>query len=246
MIDRPTAPLAGIEPDDSSPTGSGPPVPKGRDVLLTGLVVLLLPIVLAVGWLVLVATGLLPKSLWPMAIPIAAASEVVGLATLMRRRGWGWRELGFTRTRRSLWHLLWEVPAILLGSVVIAMTLGHLLGISPEGTKASELTEGTTPGWLLLAVAAAGVILVPLAEEIFFRRMLLDWLRARMPVAAAAVLSGVLFGLVHVAPAAVLYIAPAGVGLAWLRLRHGTLWASFIGHATNNAIVAAGVLAALR
>ncbi len=34
---------------------------------------------------------------------------------LVRRRGWGARELGFVTGLRSAWHLTWEVPLLLVG-----------------------------------------------------------------------------------------------------------------------------------
>lgn len=220
------------------------PAPTGRDVLWTlvgglggmtlGLVVGLVPALL-LGGLAFAAVGLVTSALGGLA----------GLwAALVRRRGWGLRELGFVASTRSAWYLLWEVPLSLSAALVCTATLGPLLGLTPRPDEQDSLTEslGVNP-WSLVVGGVCVVLLAPVVEEVVFRRVLLTWLRTRLPVGVAVVLASVAFAALHIAPVLMLYTFFLGLTTALLYLRHRSLWAPLALHATNNAI--ASLVAAL-
>lgn len=97
------------------------------------------------------------------------------------------------------------------------------------------LDEGVV-GAILARVLIAG--LAPITEEIFFRGFVFGGLRARLPLWLAALISGVLFGLVH-APTGITtlpLLSALGVALAWLYERTGSLGPPMIAHAVNNAL----------
>jgi CAAX protease family protein len=48
--------------------------------------------------------------------------------------------------------------------------------------------------------------------------------------------TGAIFGLVHGILGALPPLVLFGIGLAWVRLRSGSVWPSFIGHATYNGL----------
>jgi hypothetical protein len=96
-----------------------------------------------------------------------------------------------------------------------------------------------------IAVAITAVLLIvavaPLSEELFFRGFVFAGFRARWSLWPAALLSGVLFGLVH-APTgltAAIPLAGLGVALCWLYDRTGSLWPCVIAHALNNGLALA-------
>lgn len=93
----------------------------------------------------------------------------------------------------------------------------------------------TAPGVGLL-ISAVVVVLVPLGEELLFRGMLFSALRDRVPLWPAIGLSGLVFGLSHVEPLAIVLTFPAGMLWAWGFHRRGTLVTSVAAHAVFNLI----------
>ncbi len=94
-----------------------------------------------------------------------------------------------------------------------------------------------------LGVVFAGVLIIavaPVSEEVFFRGFMYGGLRSRLPVWAAAAVSGAIFGLLHYTDpdsiAVVPQLALLGVVLAWLYERTGSLWPAIVLHVINNAI----------
>jgi len=90
-------------------------------------------------------------------------------------------------------------------------------------------------------------ILAPLTEEIYFRGIVLGWLRRHWGIVWAVVLSSLVFGIMHLK-----WLTPGGIGgmvataelvamgalLALVAVRTGSLWASVITHGVNNLCAA--------
>lgn len=186
-------------------------------------------------------------------LPAGGIGGTVGMwaglwATLSWRRGWGWREMGFVRPLRSPWHLCWQVPASVAASLVGAALLGTSLGLSPESGEPSlesELGTLDVAPWVLLVLVLCVVVVAPAAEEVLFRRVLLDWLMTRTGALVAVPVTAVAFALVHVVPVAMVYVVFMGLFTALLRLWHGTLWAPLALHAANNGLVVLVAVTAL-
>ncbi len=229
-----------------------PPAPSGDAPTLgeTGIAMvwtLAVPALAAVAFLGVAKAAGWPGTAIPWVLPAAAVPGGIGLWWwLVRRRGWGRRELGFTRPTRSLWHLLWEAPLAIAGSALVAATLGSLLGIAPASQAASSVSHGGAGAPLAVSLLLAAAVVLPAMEEISFRGLLFGWLAARTSTWAAVLLTGVTFGLVHVAPAIICYVLPLGIALTALRVWHGSLWASLLVHAANNTLVTVLLLMALR
>ncbi len=226
-----------------------PPV-SGRMVLLA-LGAFLVGSVVPAG-LVLLTLWLL-GSLDPVITVIVAAvlAASIGacgcLALLAWHLGWGWRQLGFSPATRSLWHLLWEIPLSFLVIIISVGAVALVLASDPGGgTRNADYGAALAAGPLtLVPLVLISVLVVPAAEEVVFRRFLLDWLCTRVPAAAAVGLSAVAFALVHVAPPVMLYVGMLGVCAAVLRLWHGTLYAPLALHAVNNGLVVLVAIAGL-
>ena len=128
---------------------------------------------------------------------------------------------------------------VVLGSFALAFVASRalllfVLSLWPAGAQTvPEFLSKGADVWVLLLVAG---FLIPVAEEVAFRGLLMrgfEW--ARGPVFAALV-SSLLFGLAHGAPAQVIAILP----LAWFLARSvqysGSLWTSISIHILNNAL----------
>lgn len=123
------------------------------------------------------------------------------------------------------------------------MQLGHpepgLVPVDPYSEKLE---------WHWIAVRVLGaVVLVPLAEELFWRSFLLRWIDNPRFVdvspaaisARAVVIGAALFGLSHSLwlPGAI-----AGLGYSVLYIRTQNLWAPIVAHGLTNALLAAWVV----
>ena len=155
--------------------------------------------------------------------------------------------LVFSLTMRRTAHALlrdvrWRTRpqvGVVLGSFALAFVASRalllfVLSLWPAGAQTvPEFLSKGADVWVLLLVAG---FLIPVAEEVAFRGLLMrgfEW--ARGPVFAALV-SSLLFGLAHGAPAQVIAILP----LAWFLARSvqysGSLWTSISIHILNNAL----------
>ena len=197
-----------------------------------------------------VATGFVEQRLTGTArlgtmVFVGVIGMIVPVLAVGRRLGWGWRDWGFRRPRRSLWHALWQVPLAVMSSATITAVVMSLLGQTPSGRGATEAAfEGGSIVTIVLVVVAA-TILAPLVEEMLFRRMLLDWLRQRTPVVVAVLVCALIFAAVHVLPAAMLYVGLVGLWMTVLRVWSGALWHSVILHAANNTLASIVVITAM-
>lgn len=144
------------------------------------------------------------------------------------------------------WSQVWKAAlsgVLLAGLFIVAgflLTLMH--AITPRPTAARQLLMAHSIGQLIASLSVAS-LLGPLAEEIYFRGMLLSWLRQRLSWIYAAIIAAVLFALTH----GLLFTQPLTAGIfatviiatlgyinaMWLA-RTGSLWASFTVHATYN------------
>jgi len=215
-------------------------------------VVLVVPLVLTVallaaGGLLAVALGR-PDLFLPLAFIGAAAGMWGGIwLTLVHRHGWGLREMGFVRGHRSAWHLCWQVPVSISAGGAAAAALGTALGLTPGSGPAVEndlIASDLAWGWVLVVVAVI-VLVVPAAEEVLFRRVLLDELLERLPRSVALPLAAVAFALVHLSPVVMVYVVFLGLALCALRVWHGNLWAPLVLHMCNNSLVTAVALGAV-
>lgn len=92
---------------------------------------------------------------------------------------------------------------------------------------------------VLLVVAGAA-----LSEELLFRGVIFAGLRRSMSLLPAALISSVLWALLHLSAANVAVVgvlAIFGLVLAWLYERTGSLWAPICAHAINNGLAVLGL-----
>jgi len=90
------------------------------------------------------------------------------------------------------------------------------------------------PWYTAAAVVFTAVLVAPVAEELMFRGCIFGRFRAHGYIVSGAVISALLFSLVHGVPQIMPAIFAMGLALAWLYHKAGSLWASIALHAMIN------------
>lgn len=237
-----------LDPFDS---GAPPAPPTLADVKISDLVLALI-LGLGVTWVggvvaaALVAGlglsragGMPDLQLLVALILILQAIGLIGAIYLfvVYRRGVAWAEVGLRPLTGG-----WLVRAAAVG--LIALVLANLLNLGVQSLMekppinpqfALLAPDGFSWSALVITLVFVGAV-VPFAEELFFRGLIYGWLRQRMSVSAAAVVSGLGFAVLH----GIWWLIPAlallGIVLALVYERSGSIWASVVTHGLFNGL----------
>jgi membrane protease YdiL (CAAX protease family) len=182
----------------------------------------------------------------PVVLLLAAVGgQVIGLAAalgfLRLRRVDLAAVVGATRPTGRLLLIGTGVGAgMLVAASIVVAGLMRLTG-SEQPADQFLLDELTRGGASTLLAFVAAVVLAPLAEELLFRGLLFRALRQRRGVHSAALVSSVVFAVVHVdvavsQPLALVGLILVGVVLAHAYERTGSLLVPIAGHAAFNGI----------
>jgi membrane protease YdiL (CAAX protease family) len=157
---------------------------------------------------------------------------------VIRRRGLSWADLGVRPIGRD-----WVVRGILIavaGQVVVAVLNLVIQFVFFEEYQSNPQLAVLAPAgfsWtsLIALLVLAGTV-VPFAEELFFRGFLYGWLRPRLGIVIATVISALCFSVLH----GIYWLIPAfillGVILAIVYQRSGSILAATVTHGTFNTI----------
>ena len=170
-----------------------------------------------------------------IAILTVAQDLTLALVLVGLLRVWpkvGLRELGVGRPIAARTGFIAGAGLWLL-SIVVANAQAALVGSHPQSLVLAAQSHRSVEG--LIVDVVFGGALVGVVEELFFRAMLFTLLRQRLPFAAAAVSSSVIFALVH-EMAAWIPVFALGMGLAYLYERRHSLWTNALAHGTVNAL----------
>lgn len=132
--------------------------------------------------------------------------------------------------------------AIAALSTGVEVLSDHFLHTTLSRTSDQLSVLPKNSGQLTLGIFSVA-LLGPLAEEAYFRGILMGWLARHLGVARAVLISSLIFGVLHLR-----FLSPGGAdgwiitaelmavgaALALIAVRSGSLWASFIAHAANN------------
>jgi membrane protease YdiL (CAAX protease family) len=107
--------------------------------------------------------------------------------------------------------------------------------ITAFATDAKRLQGQPTPAWMIAVVR--GCLIVPIFEEVFFRGVLLSWLRERLTVHSAIVVMAALFALMHGSLVVAPYVFIFAVVAGYVRIRTGSTFNTIIMHSLNNLML---------
>lgn len=124
---------------------------------------------------------------------------------------------------------------------LLSSLVGPLLGVVRQtaalATDAKRLQGQPTMAWVI--AIPRGVLLVPLFEEVFFRGLLLIWLRKHLSEELAVVVMAGLFALEHGSFIVGPYAFLLGLTMGYVRLRTDSTLNTWIMHSLHNAILLA-------
>ncbi len=168
---------------------------------------------------------------------VAIVASVYLFAGLRRRLSWadiGLRPVTPRQIRRAV------IVGLLCFAVVTPVLAGfNALMNEPVISPQAPLVVGRggfTWTRFLLMLALGGMI-VPFAEELFFRGLVYSWMRGRLGVGSSVFASALVFGLAHaVFPMVAIGAFLVGLALAFVYERNGTLWAPVAVHAVFNTL----------
>ena len=134
----------------------------------------------------------------------------------------------------------WGAPTALafIGYLAFAFAFTQLVA-QPEQTDVADQLGFGNSAFGAVAAGLLIVIVAPVCEEIFFRGFVFGGLRSRLPFLPAAVISGLIFGSVHLTTgnvAAAAQLSVLGAVLAWLYERTGSITTTMAVHIVNNAL----------
>lgn len=180
-------------------------------------------------------------SLGPLGLTyLVAGSEIPIIAVVWLRLvlpgAMSWRQLGL-RLRplgEHAWRGLTGGIALFLTAAVVGAVLTRF-GVHQNQFERFQGVEHAPLGLFLLALAA-GCLLAPFAEELFFRGYVFQTFSERYGRIWSYLFSAGLFAVVHANLAAAVPIFVLGLMLAYIFQRSGSIVPGIIAHGLNNAI----------
>ena len=139
----------------------------------------------------------------------------------------------------SVGILVATVAVIVLFYYCLGSIFGSLPSVARQivsfATDAARLKGQPTTAWII--AIPRGCLLVPVFEEVFFRGLLLGWLRKHMREDLAVVAMAALFALEHGSFILAPYAFMFGISLGYVRLRtHSTLNTAVM-HSLHNVML---------
>jgi membrane protease YdiL (CAAX protease family) len=131
------------------------------------------------------------------------------------------------------------VAAIVLFYFCLGSIFGSVSQVATQitafATDAKRLQGQPTPAWIIAIVR--GCLIVPIFEEVFFRGVLLSWLRSRLNVHGAIFVMAALFALMHGSLVVAPYVFIFAVVAGYVRVRTGSTFNTIIMHSLNNVLL---------
>lgn len=160
----------------------------------------------------------------------------------IRRKRVTWSKIGFKPPVFTLWYFVLGFGLFILLLPlrgILALLALKLTGSGYESLfyRSQIIMAGGFSWFNALIGIIAGGILIPFAEEVYFRGLWYTALRTRLPTVPAILISSLLFGLGHIDSAAVVAASTViGIVNAIAYEKSQSLWLPIIIHAVNNTI----------
>lgn len=149
-----------------------------------------------------------------------------------------WRDLGLRRASLGDFGRYGILGGILL--IIMVLLMGYVLkyfqpDLQPQSIEEMLRSAGQLPDFI--AIMFAGVVLAPIAEEIFYRGMIYPLFRKYLGTSWGAVGAGLLFGLAHWDLWRALPLAVGGAALCYIYEKSGSILVSMVAHGVWNGVM---------
>ena len=141
-----------------------------------------------------------------------------------------WKELGFVKVKISTLCFTAIYTFLLLPLVTVVNAISMLFVENTVAVMSNEILALPFPVMLFL-IAGVG----PFCEELVFRGIIFSGYRKDGTIIGAAILSALVFGLMHMNFNQAGYAFVIGIGLALLVVATGSIWPAFFSHFLINA-----------
>jgi membrane protease YdiL (CAAX protease family) len=146
-------------------------------------------------------------------------------------------QFGLRPTR--LWPAVGWMAVAFVSFYVVTATWVAILGVDADDSKLPDELGVEDSTFALVAVAFLVAVVAPIAEEFFFRGFFFTALRSWKGLWPAAILTGLVFGGIHVGSAEAAFLLPLGFFgfcLCLLYHRTGSLYPCIALHCVNNSL----------
>ena len=180
----------------------------------------------------------LPQNPWAISlVNIIAFGGAIALGLVLNRLSF-WKAYAFSPPR--LLQIICMIVMVLGADVLLSEADNVFRSVLPppeflrEALKEVFSGEGDLISRIFLLVVVA-----PITEELLFRGLILRGLLSRFSPTMAILLTGLLFGAVHVNPWQFISATCLGLIFGWLYVRTGKLLLAILAHALSNGIFVA-------
>jgi membrane protease YdiL (CAAX protease family) len=168
---------------------------------------------------------------------------IVGYERRARRLGWKSLRRRFPPVKYTILLIGFAGAVGLILIVSAAALILRKWGVNTSGPLPGNFSASDLHQFPLAIIVI--VLLGPLAEEVMFRGLLLDWLRQQLSGCSSIIIASLLFAILHnngLRSGAMGWLVLAdrfllAIGTSILALRYQSLRPSFVLHATNNCVV---------
>lgn len=138
-----------------------------------------------------------------------------------------------------------QAGALAVAGFLLRIVLAKLMvfALPDWAAFAAAPIELAATNWLQLTFFLMMTVLItPVAEEIFFRGFLFQWMASRHRLWLAALISSVMFGASHIIPPQAISAAIMSLLIIYLFVTSKSLWPPIVCHIVNNLLSVSGNL----
>jgi membrane protease YdiL (CAAX protease family) len=174
-----------------------------------------------------------PSVALPVMLTLIAAPQIVAWAITIKV-GLNWSEMSFREARFLSYFPLKILPTLVLTSLGASILVAQIVLRVPLPEIYKESAVNAIQKVPYISIFTPFVVIAPVAEEYFFRGLLLRDFLERYSVTKSVWATAMMFSLFHLNPWQAIAALPLGLWFAWLVLRTGSIIPGMICHAIYN------------
>lgn len=148
-----------------------------------------------------------------------------------------WKEVGIKQFPVKDWKMILVYSVIFIVGSVVIMALTSLIGNTWENEKTDAMQQNRSFFMISIAFISAAII-SPIYEEIFYRGFIYRWLRTRIGLIGAILLSSTIFTVAHIPTYNAMPVNFfGGIIFAFAYERSGSIWPGVLIHGITNGLM---------